>query len=86
MEWRLLRRSGVQARQSELGRAGRWRNLRKAFRLAAERREMPAMRGRVWVVDDIRTTGATLHFACRALVPVAPRVCAFTLARVAEKE
>jgi len=86
MEWRLLRRSGVQARQSELGRGGRWRNLRKAFHLEGDYRKMLENRDRIWVVDDICTTGATLHFACRTLNAAGYGVRAFSLARLPDKE
>ena len=47
--------------QTGLDRAGRRRNVRRAFRA----REPQT--GRIWLVDDVVTTGATLEEAARAL-------------------
>ncbi len=58
----LLRRVRATAAQSELDAAARRRNLRDAFR--ASDIAMPA---HVVLVDDVMTTGATLHAAARAL-------------------
>jgi predicted amidophosphoribosyltransferase len=48
--------------QRGLSRAGRLRNLRHAFRAG-----VPAPQGRVLIVDDVYTTGATARAAVRAL-------------------
>ncbi len=86
MDWRILRRTGTQQRQSALGRQARWNNLRKAFRVDDDYCRSAHMPGRLWVVDDIRTTGATLHYACRALKSTGYSVHAFSLARIFGKE
>ncbi len=57
----LLERTRDTARQTGLSRPERRRNLRAAF---AARGPAP---GRVWLVDDVATTGATLSEAARAL-------------------
>lgn len=67
-----LQRHGVRANQHTLGRAQRLRNLREAFVVA------PAMRSRVHgasvlLVDDVYTTGATLHAAAGALLKAGAR-------------
>jgi ComF family protein len=56
-----LRRVRATRSQTGLGRAERARNLRGAFRATG-----PVPR-RVWLVDDVVTTGATLEAAARAL-------------------
>ena len=58
----LLQRVRATAAQSQLDAASRRRNLRGAFR--AEGRELPA---HVALVDDVMTTGATVHAAAEAL-------------------
>lgn len=80
-EWRLLRRVGEQPRQSSLSGTARRNNLRKAFRADAACWRKMAVQGRIWVVDDILTTGSTLHFAARALRPLGMDISAFSLAR-----
>jgi predicted amidophosphoribosyltransferase len=79
--WRVLRRQGKQPRQSALSGRQRQRNLRGAFTLDRNMLEQINVKGRLWVVDDIHTTGATLRFAARALKPLERDVHAFTLAR-----
>ena len=59
----LLRRVRATAAQSELDRAARARNLRNAFRAEP----VLALPRHVALVDDVMTTGATLHAAARAL-------------------
>lgn len=56
-----LRRVRATRSQTGLGRGERARNLRNAFRALAP---VPA---RIWLVDDVVTTGATLEAAARAL-------------------
>ena len=56
-----LRRIRATARQTDLSRSERRRNLRGAFEAC---REIPR---HVWLVDDVATTGATLTEAARTL-------------------
>jgi len=83
-DWRLLRRMGEQPRQSSLSGRARWRNLRKAFVLdddyLARRRPLDGI-GRLWIVDDIRTSGATLHYAARAMRKTGLPIGVLSLAR-----
>jgi len=89
-DWRLLRRSGIQQRQSALNGRARWKNLCKAFRvdndhwaeIATARTNNGDANVHVWVVDDIITTGATMHYACRALHRAGIRASAFSLTRL----
>lgn len=74
----LLRRARPTTAQSRLDAAARRRNLRGAF-VAADRR-MPA---HVALIDDVMTTGATLHAAAMALRHAGvARVDAWVVARV----
>ncbi len=83
-DWRILRRRGEQPRQSELSGAARMRNLRRAF--ISDMSRWPGDRkGRLWLVDDIITTGATVHHAARALKPLAMPVQVLSLARTPPK-
>ncbi len=74
--WALRRRDGPS--QVGLTWDARWRNVRDAFWAS------PRVRGRVlWLVDDVMTTGATLHAAARTLKAAGARaVYALTWARV----
>ncbi|MDX8383031.1 MAG: double zinc ribbon domain-containing protein [Ghiorsea sp.] len=84
VNWQILRRKGSQQRQSALSGKARNSNLRKAFTLADDYKiklEKHANQRRIWVVDDILTTGATLRHACRAMRPVNRPILAFSLAR-----
>lgn len=75
----LLRRVRVTAPQSELSAAARRRNLRGAFALAPDAR-VPQ---HIALVDDVMTTGATLHAAATALKRAGVRrVVAWVCARV----
>lgn len=57
----LLRKRHDTAPQAELSRAQRLTNVAESFFAA------PTAFKRVWLVDDVRTTGATLHACARAL-------------------
>ena len=60
----LLLRARATAPQSQLDARDRQRNLRGAFRVPTAAIAVP---GRVALVDDVMTTGATLHAAAQAL-------------------
>ncbi|MCW5581472.1 MAG: ComF family protein, partial [Luteimonas sp.] len=75
-----LLRARDTAPQSELDAGARQRNLRDAFSVAPGARLLPA---HVVLVDDVMTTGATLHAAARALRRAGvARVDAWICARV----
>lgn len=61
MAARALERVHDTASQTGLDRAERRRNVRGAFRARMRQR------GRIWLIDDVVTTGATLEAAARAL-------------------
>jgi len=82
VNWRILRRNGLQARQSTLDGTARWKNLRKAFAVCDDSHNSLSKARSIWVVDDIMTTGATLHYACKAIRKSGARACAFSLARL----
>jgi predicted amidophosphoribosyltransferase len=87
MDTQILRRTGLHTRQSALHGKARQRNLRKAFALAndysskLEAHQKKAPQSKIWVVDDILTTGATLRHACKAMKPSKQPVFAFSFAR-----
>jgi predicted amidophosphoribosyltransferase len=59
-------------------------NLRKAFSLADDYKDTfksHKERGRIWVIDDISTTGATLRHACKAMRQINQPVSAFSFTR-----
>jgi ComF family protein len=77
-KWCGLRRVKNTQTQTRLSRAGRKANVRNAFKVRS-RRPLP---GRILLIDDVMTTGATLNAAARALTKAgAEDVCALTLAR-----
>lgn len=91
-DWQILRRSAAQQqhslRQSALSGRARQRNLSKAFSLAADYRDKLNAHqpfSKIWVVDDILTTGATLRHACQTLHRAKLPVVAFSFARVIHK-
>jgi len=67
-DWHILRRQGEQIRQSALPAKQRRKNLRKAFVLNQDYwAKQHNRQGKLWLVDDIITTGSTMHFAAKAL-------------------
>jgi len=78
----LLHRVRATQSQGGLNRAGRARNVKGAFRVNA--RHVPDMQGcTVLLVDDVLTTGATVHACAKALKQAgAAAVHVVTLARV----
>lgn len=77
---RVLKRSKSTSAQSRLDADARMRNLRGAFQVTTAE-TLPA---HIVLVDDVMTTGATLHAAARALLAGgARRVDAWVCARVA---
>lgn len=81
MEWRLLRRIGEQPRQSELSGRARRHNLRGAFALAVDAAALLGDARELWIVDDILTTGSTLHHAARVALRCGRPVHLLSLAR-----
>ncbi|MFQ5748365.1 MAG: ComF family protein [Planctomycetota bacterium] len=80
-----MRRKAKRPSQASLGGRARRRNLSGTFE-ARRRWCAPALK-RVWVVDDVATTGATLRECGRALRALGvPRVGALVVARVVEGE
>ncbi|HKJ89605.1 MAG TPA: ComF family protein [Oceanipulchritudo sp.] len=72
-----LRRIRATPSQTFLSRAARLRNMKGAFSCPA----LPEKHGRLVLVDDVHTTGATLNAASRALHEAGAKVIsAFTLA------
>lgn len=78
----LLRRVRATAAQSSLNAADRHRNLEGAFTVAEAARAHP-LPAHVALVDDVMTTGATLHAAAHALLAAGvTRIDAWACARV----
>ena len=92
-DWRILRRIGEQPRQSALSGQARRKNLRKAFAIADDYRlcwqdlapDLEHQIKSVWIVDDILTTGSTLHYAARACLKLGKPVNVLSLARTSLK-
>jgi len=81
-DWKVLRRIGHQQRQSALSGAQRRKNLRKAFAIDADYwHQRDTVAGRVWVIDDIITTGMTVHFAAKALRSICNEIHVLSLTR-----
>jgi len=81
-DWRILRRTGEQKRQSSLSGVQRRKNLRKAFTIDADYwQQCDAVVGRIWLIDDIITTGMTVHFASKALHSIDNKIHALSLTR-----
>jgi len=83
---RMLRRIGEQPRQSALSGQARRRNLARAFAVDAAYAESRELPGRLWLVDDILTTGTTARYAARALGVLDRPVHVLTLARAGRIE
>ncbi len=66
-QWRLLRRVGRQIRQSSLHADERQKNMRAAFTLDPQYLPLTKHYRRIWLVDDIITTGATMNHAALCL-------------------
>lgn len=80
LQTRLLQRTRATAAQSELDAAARRRNLRRAFAV----NDAISRPAHVVLIDDVMTTGATLHAAAAALHRAGvARVDAWVCARVA---
>lgn len=90
-DWRVLRRTGEQPRQSALTGLARRRNLRRAFAVDAAAVDAAYAGGqilpsRLWLIDDILTTGTTARCAARALAPLGRPVHVLSLARAGKTE
>jgi predicted amidophosphoribosyltransferase len=85
----LLRCIGEQPRQSALSGQARRKNLRKAFALADDYgsrwQDLADQVTSVWIVDDILTTGSTLHFAASASLKLGVPINVLSLARTSLK-
>jgi predicted amidophosphoribosyltransferase len=84
-DWHILCRVGEQPRQSSLSGAARRKNLRKAFTACSDYAPRLQDISTIWVVDDILTTGTTLHYAARALLKLNKPVQVLSLARTSHK-
>ena len=84
-DWRVLRRVGEQPRQSSLAGSARRKNLRKAFALSTDYAPHLQDVSTIWIVDDILTTGTTLHYAARAIRKLKKPVRVLSLARTSHK-
>jgi len=81
-DWKVLRRMGDQPRQSALSGAQRRKNLRKAFAIDTDYwHQRNRVAGRIWVIDDIITTGMTVHFASKALRNISNEIHVLSLTR-----
>jgi len=84
-DWRILRRVGEQPRQSSMTGSARRKNLRKAFTICNDYTPRLQNISTIWVVDDILTTGTTLHYAARATRKLNKPVRVLSLARTSHK-
>jgi len=89
-EWQLLERKGYQPRQSRLRARERKKNLCHAFALNDDyghrvQAYVQQSGGRIWLVDDIITTGATIAASAKVLQARGMDVYAFSLARTLKK-
>lgn len=90
LDWQTLRRNGEQQRQSSLNGRARRKNLCKAFVVDTDHsstlHSTDTPDTHIWVVDDIMTTGATMHYCCRALRRAGISCGAFSLTRLAGRD
>jgi len=84
-QWELLRRRGEQPRQSTLSGQARRKNLCNAFMLSDDHVMQAAGFASVCIVDDIMTTGATLHYAALACRHLGLPVSLLSLARTVKR-
>jgi len=85
-DWQVLRRFGEQPRQSALTATQRRKNLRKAFVVDADYwHQRDCVQGRIWLVDDIITTGMTVHFAAKALRSICNEIHVLSLTRTVKE-
>ncbi len=84
-DWCLLRRVGNQPRQSSLTGKARRENLRKAFAACNDHALSLQENATIWIVDDILTTGTTLHYAARAALKLNKQVRVLSIARTSHK-
>jgi len=85
VDWQMLRRKHDDVRQSSLQGKARQHNLKHAFTLSEDSQHKLKTRinlGKIWVIDDILTTGATLRHACQTVKKLKRPVFAFSFARV----
>jgi len=81
-DWKVLRRIGEQQRQSALSGAQRHKNLRKAFAVDTDYwHQRDSVTGRIWVIDDIITTGMTVYFASKVLRNISNEIHVLSLTR-----
>ncbi|MDQ7004211.1 MAG: double zinc ribbon domain-containing protein [Ghiorsea sp.] len=84
VNWEILRRTGNDKRQSSLQGKARQHNLRQAFTLSQSHIQHiigSQQYRKIWVLDDIFTTGATLRHACLVMKQTKRPIFAFSFAR-----
>lgn len=84
-EWRLLKRKGEQPPQSSLPAAERRKNVRDAFHVDPVFCKKIGKSCELWIVDDVITTGSTVHYAAKALMPLFRDILVLTLAKTPDQ-